>query len=107
MSKALVQVYVFSRHYTLKRLDYKFPWTHVILTQNSRTKRAGYFISTSAYRIGQKFYLGENMGTDEIKKVKAGEYLDGVRVMETSRGIDERKIERGLNVLRNNSGQSL
>ncbi|GMH95256.1 hypothetical protein TrVE_jg11036 [Triparma verrucosa] len=67
----------------------------------------GYFISTSAFRIGKKFYLGENMGTDDIKKVKAGEYLNGVRVVETSRGIDERRIEKGLNVLRNNSGQSL
>eukprot|EP00519_Triparma_laevis_P002202 CAMPEP_0182498176 /NCGR_PEP_ID=MMETSP1321-20130603/6461_1 /TAXON_ID=91990 /ORGANISM="Bolidomonas sp., Strain RCC1657" /LENGTH=113 /DNA_ID=CAMNT_0024702203 /DNA_START=411 /DNA_END=752 /DNA_ORIENTATION=- len=67
----------------------------------------GYFISTSAFRIGKKFYLGENMGTDDIKKVKAGEYLNGVRVVETSRGIDDRRIEKGLNVLRNNSGQSL
>ena len=33
----------------------------------------------------------QNMGTDDIKKVKAGEYLNGVRVVETSRGIDERR----------------
>mmetsp|Transcript_559 Transcript_559/g.985 ORF Transcript_559/g.985 Transcript_559/m.985 type:complete len:219 (+) Transcript_559:242-898(+) len=54
-----------------------------------------YVIGTSAKRIGRKFHLKGDMGTgeDDHKKVHANQYLNGMLVQETTRGIDGRKVE--------------